>query len=110
MAEETNTESATKASQEAVQAPKAAPATTPAPKGGEPAAAAPLAAPDAGPSHGDPVGAPKLINPDGSDIERKIHAWLVGHIAGGPIGRHTEHWNALQEALPALARGLETGE
>ena len=53
-------------------------------------------------------GPPAMINPDNSKVEAILHRWLHSDIAGGPISRHTEAWNALQYALPSLAAMLQS--
>ena len=37
-------------------------------------------------------------------------AWVAAHIAGGPIARNTDCWNALQAALPHLGKFIITNQ
>jgi hypothetical protein len=76
------------------------PAATIAP---EPAQEPPAAAADA------PAPVPE-VDPAAAAIDHKVSAWLYGHIAGGPIARNTDCWNALQAALPALRAELLKGD
>lgn len=60
--------------------------------------------PESGAS-GDPE-----ADPEGAALDHKLQAWLHGHIAGGPIARNTDCWNALWAALPALKAELLKGD
>lgn len=42
-------------------------------------------------------------------VRATIREWVDSHIAGGEIARHTESWNALHKALPALVEKI-TGD
>lgn len=54
--------------------------------------------------------------PEGStDVHSDVHAdaarrWVQDHIAGGPIARNTDCWNALQAALPELGKYITTNQ
>jgi hypothetical protein len=83
----------------AAEAPKAAEAAI-LPADPASAASAPDLAADAAPE----------LSPEAVAIERKLQAWLSSHIAGGPIARATDCWNALHEALPRLRDELLKGD
>lgn len=71
---------------------------------GPAAAASAAGAPESGPAVAEEP------SPEAAAIERKLQAWLSGHIAGGPIARNTDCWNALIEAKPALIAELLKGD
>lgn len=70
-------------------------------------AAPPAEAPDAPPV---PEPDPVEDDPAAASLNRKLIDWLNGHIAGGPIARNTDCWNALYAALPALRASLLKGD
>jgi len=49
---------------------------------------------------------PPVLHPH-SEVFRM---WIERHVAGGPIGRSTEAFNHLQDALPALSAMLQSGD
>ena len=55
-----------------------------------------------------PVETPE--DPRAASIGLILNAWLYGKIVGGPIGRQTDCWNALQDAIPALKAALLKGD
>lgn len=56
--------------------------------------------------------APQPVEQDDADasLSHKLLEWISGHIAGGPIARNTDCWNALHAALPALRASLLKGD
>ena len=52
----------------------------------------------------------QALKTNSASIQRVVQAWINQHIAGGPIARNTEAWNALQAAVPALQQALLKGD
>lgn len=46
--------------------------------------------------------APVVAPTPPSALHERLHNWMYGHLAGGPLSRNTECWNAVHAALPAL--------
>lgn len=44
-----------------------------------------------------------------SAVDQLVQDWAYANLAGGPIGRDTECWNALMAALPILRADLQKG-
>jgi len=103
VSDETETSSAAQQATEA-QAPDATAIASAAPDAAvaEPAAAEQPSSP--APASEAPT--PPVLHPH-SEVFR---LWIERHIAGGPIGRSTEAFNHLQDALPALSAMLQSGD
>lgn len=69
--------------------------------------------PQAAPARAEVAPAPEAVpavsvDPWCGDHSATFQQWLRDNIAGGPIGRDTAMFNALFDALPALAKLLST--
>jgi hypothetical protein len=81
-----------------------APVVQPSPDASGPGAAAVVAAAAGAPEAVEEVPEAPVAPTPLTPLGERLHGWLYDNLAGGPLGRNTECWNAVHAAMPALEK------